>query len=262
MSNQKKTHELNRQNEQVVKKSQKHDANLQKNTMVYFQVGLIMCLIAVFALLEMNFETTIPKPETGLPPIKDVAWVDVPLIRTEVPELIEPVASKPKKEPVTFEVIDDDDPVKPVTEELKKKEAPVVLNPDALKPLVDKPTDEEPVNFVAIQEAPIYPGCEKTKGNEARKKCMSEKITKLIQKKFDGGGIASNYNLSGLQRIHVQFTIDKSGHVTHIQTRAPHPELQKEAERVIKIIPEMTPGRQHDKNVDVIYNLPIVFQVQ
>jgi len=44
------THELIRQNEQNVKKPQKHDANLQKNSTIYFQVGLILCLFMVYGL--------------------------------------------------------------------------------------------------------------------------------------------------------------------------------------------------------------------
>jgi len=56
----KKIHELFRQKELIVKKSQKHDANLQKNSTLYFQVGLIICLLATNALFEMYFETTIP----------------------------------------------------------------------------------------------------------------------------------------------------------------------------------------------------------
>ena len=49
-----------RQNDKNVTTSQKHDLNLQKNTTLYFQIGLILCLLAVFGLLEMRFETTVP----------------------------------------------------------------------------------------------------------------------------------------------------------------------------------------------------------
>lgn len=68
--------------------------------------------------------------------------------------------------------------------------------------------------------------------------------------------------MTGKQKINVQFTIDKKGHVTNIKTKSPHPQLDKEAVRVINFIPEMTPGKQNNKDVGVIYNLPIVFQVQ
>nr|WP_262910798.1 energy transducer TonB [Wocania arenilitoris] len=91
---------------------------------------------------------------------------------------------------------------------------------------------------------------------------MSKKITNLIQRKFQGDDIASEYGLTGVQKIDVQFTIDKTGKVNNIKTRAPHPKLEGEVIRVINLMPEMTPGKQNDKNVDVIYTLPIKFKVQ
>ena len=93
MSNQKKTHDLIRQNEQIAKKSQKHEANLQKNSTLYFQVGLIVCLLATFGLLEMKFETTIPSIN---PPIEigEPMYVDIPRIKTKVPEILEPAKKR------------------------------------------------------------------------------------------------------------------------------------------------------------------------
>jgi protein TonB len=37
------------------KKSQKHDVNLQTNSTLYFQIGLILCLLGTYALFEMQF---------------------------------------------------------------------------------------------------------------------------------------------------------------------------------------------------------------
>jgi protein TonB len=90
---------------------------------------------------------------------------------------------------------------------------------------------------------------------------MSEKLTKLIQRKFKTN-LASDLGLSGIQRIQTQFTIDKTGTIIDIKTRAPHPKLENEAERVINTIPEMQPGKQRDKAVGVRYVLPISFQVE
>ncbi len=263
MRNQKDSHELIRQNEQIVKKSQKHEANLQKNSTLYFQIGLIVCLLSVFGLLEMKFETTIPNYKEGLPPIDDELFVHIPVIKEVAPTVEEPVKQKRVKEPVHFEEVPDDTPENLFKEEFTEPlpNTPTI-DPDDFTPIVEKPVESENVPFVSIENAPIYPGCEKAKDNEARKKCMSKKITKLIQRKFDGGDVASRYGLIGKQKIDVQFTIDKTGKVTDIKTRAPHPILEQEAIRVINFIPEMTPGEQRDTKVGVIYNLPIIFQVQ
>jgi hypothetical protein len=60
----------------------------------------------------------------------------------------------------------------------------------------------------------------------------------------------------------VIFKIQKDGSISEIKSRAPHPELEKEAIRVIKALPKMQPGMQRGKPVVVPYSLPILFQVQ
>ena len=259
MRNQKKSHELIRQNEQIVKKSQKHDANLQKNSTLYFQVGLIVCLLAAYGLLEMKFETEV-STYAGNPPLDEPYSIDIPIIKPEPPTFEEPVEQKQSKQPDKFIQVTDDTPINPIIDPPKD---PIVnvsppINPDDIS-VPD--IDEEvfiPVNFVEV--VPIYPGCEKKKSNNERRKCMSEKINKLIQRKFDTD-LGSELGLSGKQVIRTQFKIDKNGKVNDIRIRGTHPALEKEAERVINIIPEMTPAKQQNKNVGIIYTLPIVFQV-
>lgn len=261
MSNPKKTHEPIRQNGEIVKKSQKHDANLRKNSSLYFQIGLIVCLLAAYGLLEMKFEKAIPQVADMLPP--DVTYVaEMPIFKPEVTVVEEPVkqkASKPKND--NYEVVPDTTP----DDFIDKPEKPTVsvvqpLNPGDMT-LIDKPVEPEDVIFEKIEQVPIYPGCEKKKTNDEKRKCMSDKITQLIQKKFNAN-LGSELGLSGKQVIRTQFKIDKTGRINDIKVRGTHPDLEKEAERVINIIPEMTPGKQRDKNVGVIFTLPIVFQVQ
>ncbi|MFG6684957.1 energy transducer TonB [Mariniflexile sp. HNIBRBA6329] len=260
MSNPKKTHEPIRQNGEIVKKPQKHDANLRKNSSLYFQIGLIVCLLAAYGLLEMKFETNIPKVVELLPP-DEVYMADVTVFKPEVEVVDEPVKQKATDPIDDYKEVPDDAPDDFIDEPVK----PTTPTSTPVKPgsfdLVDKPVDEEPVPFELIENVPIYPGCESKKTNEDKRKCMSDKITQLIQKKFNMD-LGSKLGLSGKQVIRTQFKIDKTGHVKDIKVRGTHPDLEKEATRVINIIPEMTPGKQRDKNVGVIYSLPIIFQVQ
>jgi len=262
MRNQKNSHELIRQNEQIVKKSQKYDVNLQKNSTLYFQIGLIVCLLVAFGLLEMKFETTIPAEytQTFCPDVPDEISIEKFKVyeapKTEVkPEVIRKVIMTDK-----IKKVDDDFKLEKalniVTSEQNTSSEPAI---DPGKVIVlDEP--DEPVFIGSVQKVPIYPGCERAKNNSERRKCMSEKIGKLIQRKFNGNDIASDYGLTGRQRIDVQFTIDNTGNVTNILTKSKHPQLDKEAIRVINFIPEMTPGKQNNKNVGVVYNQPIIFQ--
>ena len=118
----------------------------------------------------------------------------------------------------------------------------------------------EEVPFSVIENVPEYPGCEKGSNSEKRK-CMSAKIAKFVQRNFNTK-IAGDLGLSGRQRVNVIFKIDQSGSVVEVRSRAPHPRLEKEAARVINMLPKMKPGRQRGKVVIVPYSLPITFQVQ
>ncbi|PDH47713.1 MAG: hypothetical protein CND26_01685 [Bacteroidetes bacterium MED-G13] len=106
---------------------------------------------------------------------------------------------------------------------------------------------------------PVYPGC---KGSELKKrKCMSERIAKFVERKYNTD-IAADLGLTGRQRISVIFKIDTLGNITGVRARAPHRRLEKEAVRVIKLLPKMKPGIQNGKPVIVPYSLPMTFQVK
>ena len=103
------------------------------------------------------------------------------------------------------------------------------------------------VPFAVIENVPVFPGCERG-NNEKKRKCMSDKIAKFVQRKFNTD-LAGDLGLTGRQRISVIFKIDKSGNVTGVRARAPHPRLEKEAQRVINLLQKMQPGKQRGKAV-------------
>lgn len=111
-----------------------------------------------------------------------------------------------------------------------------------------------------FEKVPLYPGCEIVYGNRARKKCMSEKIARFINKKFNTD-LALKVNAYGLHKIKVSFKIDKAGSVTDIEAITPILVFEMEAKRIINLLPKMEPGIQFGKKVIVPYSLPIVFQV-
>src|SRR5690554_2051283 len=114
------------------------------------------------------------------------------------------------------------------------------------------------VPYSVIEKVPTYPGC--SGDNETIRKCMSSKIAESINSNFNTS-IANDLNISGRQRIVVQFKIDKTGIVTDVRARAKHPELEAEAIRVVNLLPQMNPGEQKGEKVGVLYSLPIVFDV-
>ncbi len=259
----KKAHELVLQNEKIVKKPHKHDANLQKNSTLYFQVGLIVCLLATYGLFEMKFETALSKEVAWVLPPDGTTEVSVDKFKVYMPK--EEVIPEPKKKVVLTsppKIVDNDYKITKVIDVItgdQNTTSDKILKPGDIH--VDVVPEEIPIPIAFVEQVPIYPGCENKKTNSAKRKCMSEKISKLIRKKFDSN-LAGELGLSGKQKIDVQFKIDKTGHVTDIKIRAPHPKLASEAKRVIGKIPEMTPGKQQKKAVGVIYTLPIIFKVE
>jgi len=88
---------------------------------------------------------------------------------------------------------------------------------------------------------PIYPGCEKKQNNAERKKCMSNKIKKFVNKNFRKN-LVGNLDLDdGLQKISVKFNINVEGKIVDVEAIAPHPWLEKEAIRVFKKFPKIKP---------------------
>ena len=64
-------------------------------------------------------------------------------------------------------------------------------------------------------------------------------------------------------RVIVQFVIKKTGEIGEIKViRSVDEELDAEAVRVVKTLPNFIPGRQNGKPVAVWYNLPISFKLQ
>ncbi|WP_299127390.1 energy transducer TonB [uncultured Winogradskyella sp.] len=262
MKNSKKNFNSVGQNTTEVKKPQKHDANLQKNSTLYFQIGLILCLLGTYALFEMQFQDKIITVD------KEIAQSDlikIDYVEPFVVEVIKPIEPEPalsKDLTDVYTPVKDDTPI--IETIVKTPEEPKVSDSPISKPediRVDKPEEDVVVSFIKIEKVPVYPGCEKYNTNSKRKECMSNKISKLVRRKFNAE-IANENGLKGVLTIQTQFTIDKSGNVTDIKTRAPHPALEKEAIRVINKLPEMQPGVQRDKPVGVIYTLPIKFKVR
>ncbi|MAO09348.1 MAG: blaR1 peptidase M56 [Flavobacteriaceae bacterium] len=114
--------------------------------------------------------------------------------------------------------------------------------------------------FAAIDKVPTFPGCEGMNNKEA-KECMSKKVQQFAAENFNTK-VADQANLTGKQRIFVQFKIDKQGNITDARARAPHPDLEAEALRVVNKIPKMQPGEHRGKEVGVLYSLPILFIVE
>ncbi|MFB0903813.1 MAG: energy transducer TonB [Nonlabens sp.] len=239
-----------------VKKSEK--ADLRKNITLYSLSGLAFMLLLSWQGIEYESKTVEIEEVFEL---SDEFFVEEEIPITQMLDT-PPPPPPPPPAPEVLDVVENDVEIEEViieSTETDEEEEIVEIDEVSEEAGVEEVIADVP--FAIIENVPIYPGCEKMKNNADRKKCMSEKITKFVNREFNTG-LATELGLEGRQKISVQFKIDAKGDVVGIQSRAKHPKLQSEAARVIKKLPTMIPGMQRGKPVGVIYALPIIFQVQ
>ncbi|MEZ4782301.1 MAG: energy transducer TonB [Flavobacteriaceae bacterium] len=230
-------------------------ADVSRNGSVYFAVGLALMLFVTYS--TINYKTYDKEAiDIGMVNMDALDEEEIPIteqIQTPPPPPPPPAA------PEVIEIVEDEEEIEEtVIESTETNEEEEIVEIEEVE--VEEVEEDIEVPFAVIENVPIFPGCE-SGNNDAKRKCMSDKITDFVQKKFNTD-LAGDLGLSGRQRINVIFKIDKNGNVTDVRSRAPHPSLEKEAARVINLLPKMKPGKQRGKAVIVPYSLPILFQVQ
>ncbi|GAA3575874.1 hypothetical protein GCM10022395_26070 [Snuella lapsa] len=116
------------------------------------------------------------------------------------------------------------------------------------------------LGFITVDVPPEFKNTPKNLNTEEKRKYFSDQITKAVSKNFTT--TQGHLGLSGKQKIFVQFKIDEKGNVTDVRARAPHSKLEKEAKRVINLLPQFIPAKQRNKPTTIVYNLPIIFQIE
>jgi protein TonB len=235
------------------KKNPKSDLN--RRSMIFFQIGMVFMLFITWRAIENK---TYEKAEINQDMLNlgDDLEEDIPITDMNIPP---PPPPPPPPAPEVIEVIEDEaDIEETIIESAEVNQEEEIMEIEDIEEAEEEIAD---VPFAVIENVPIYPGCEKKRSNAEKKKCMSEKVQKFVQKKFNTE-LAGDLGLEGRQRIAVQFKIDKNGDVVNVRARAPHPKLEQEAVKVVKALPKMVPGRQRGTAVGVLYSLPILFQVE
>ena len=230
-------------------------ADVSRNGSIYFAVGLALMLFLTYSTL--NYKTYDKSDiDIGKLDLDEELDEEIPIIEQVIPP---PPPPPPPAAPEVIEVVEDEEEIEEtVIESTETDQEEEIVEVEDIE--VEEVVEDVEVPFAVIENVPEYPGCERGTNAEKRK-CMSDKIAKFVQRKFNTD-LAGDLGLTGRQRISVIFKIDKNGNVTGVRSRAPHPRLEKEAARVINMLPKMKPGRQRGKPVIVPYSLPITFQVQ
>lgn len=110
-----------------------------------------------------------------------------------------------------------------------------------------EPEPAKVYDFASIEQKPTFPG-----GEEALYKFIGDNLRYpvIAQENGDQG------------RVQVSFVVSETGKITDVKiARGKTPELDKEAVRVVKSLPNFIPGKQNGHPVKCKYILPIVFKL-
>lgn len=235
-------------------KSKKNpNLDVGRNSSIYFAVGLNVMLLLTYLALEHR---TYEKSDTLVDVLQMSEQIeeDIPMTTINIPP--------PPPPPQITEAIT----VIENTEDLEETEvkSTEISFDDVIEPavevedvVVEEVEEDIVVPFAVIEKVPIFPGC--TGNNDQLKACFQEKMQQHLVKHFRYPEVASELGIYG--KVFVLFQIDKNGYVSKIKTRGPDQILEKEAERIISLLPKMEPGKQRNKPVAVPYSIPINFKL-
>lgn len=233
------------------------DFDLNQNSSLYFAIGLCIMLFASYTLLNYK---TYNKGEF----ILDVLNVEE-IIEEEIPLIEQIQTPPPPSPPALVEEITIVEDVEEIEEsiiestETNQEEAIEERVVSIQEVQVEEEEETIEVPFAVVERVPTWPGC-KGKTNDELKKCFQEKISKHVAKNFKYPDVAIDLGIHG--RVFVVFAVGQDGYITGVQSRGPDKILEKEAVRIIKLLPKMEPGRQRGKNVRVPYSIPINFVLE
>jgi TonB family protein len=102
--------------------------------------------------------------------------------------------------------------------------------------------------YTAVEQMPQFPGGE-------------AELMKYISNNIKYPTMAMENNIQG--RVVVQFVVTSTGKIGEVKVvRSKDPDLDKEAVRVVKSLPNFIPGKMNGQAVNVWYTLPITFKLQ
>ncbi|MFH6603457.1 energy transducer TonB [Maribacter algicola] len=238
-----------------IKKNPKADLN--KDSGLFFVIGLTLVLFITWMALEHK---TYPKENLAVAAmnVSDELKEEVPITET----IKTPPPPPPPSAPEVIEIVEDAAEIEEtIIESTEISQETVIKDVVEVDDVAVEEVEEEiSVPFAVIENVPIYPGCEGAKNNDERKACFQQKMQQHIVKEFHYPDLAVELNIQG--KVYVQFAIDSKGKITDIRTRGPDKNLEREAARIIALLPQMTPGTQRGMAVKVPYSIPVSFKLE
>ena len=225
-----------------IKKSPKADLEGKKTTNLF--IGAIMVLAVLFVGFEWSERDRKVVTDSG---IVDPVFEEeiIPITEQEQPKQAPPPPEAPKAEEV-LNIIENDSQVEESTVQASDDTQAAVEVKYTPVEVEEEEVDEQQI-FQVVEENPEFPG--------GMKECM-----KFLNNNIKYPQISQENGVQG--RVIVQFVVNADGTIVDpVVVRGVDPYLDKEALRVIKLMPKWKPGKQRGKAVRVRYTQPVLFRL-
>lgn len=114
--------------------------------------------------------------------------------------------------------------------------------------------------IITVETPPEFPNTSNQLNRKEKQDYFSKKVSEFVLENFIIP--QGDLDFKGKQRVSTQFKIDSLGIINDIRVRAPHKWLEKEAIRILSLLPKFIPAKHNGKPVEMVYSLPIIFQVE
>jgi protein TonB len=121
---------------------------------------------------------------------------------------------------------------------------PLIIDPDKVDEYLAERKDTTNV-YDVVEQMPGFPG-------------GTQKLIKFIEENMRYPKECAEKGIYG--RVIVAFVVERNGQLSNIKVvKSVHPALDKEALRIVNLMPRWIPGRQNGKTFRVKYLIPIKF---
>lgn len=225
-----------------IKKSERADLERGKGTSLL--IGFVIALGVMFVALEWTQREV--EDNSELYTAKDMSLNEemVPITLPEKKTVPPPPAAVTKAE--IIEIVEDDADIE---EDIMASTEDNVewVDLDEYEVVEVEPEPEEEEIFMVVEDQPEFPG-----GTAA--------LLDYLRKNIKYPAICRENNIQG--RVLVTFIVNKDGAIVEPEVvKSVHPQLDREALRVISTMPNWKPGSQRGKPVRVKYTVPVNFRL-
>ena len=226
-----------------VKKSPKADLEGKKSTSLL--IGYVLALAVMFIAFEWSERDKKVTTDTGIAELLFEEEI-IPITEQEQKQAPPPPPEAPKAEEI-IQIVENDGEVEESTIQASD-ETDKAVEVKYVPVEVEEEEVEEQQIFQVVEEMPEFPG--------GMAECM-----KFLSKNIKYPPISAENGIQG--RVIVQFVVNQDGSIVDpVVVRGVDSHLDKEALRVIQMMPKWKPGKQRGKAVRVKYTVPVMFRLQ